>query len=520
MMWDRRNKPRYPLWAVPKMLETTAAFVLCDFWGERRRDGQQSKKPIHNNYQKQRPGFTALKHHIDRDGLLGLMPESLGLAALDVDRGDASTLIVEYPPWFVARSNRPGGIHLFYRNPHGLRFPRKWAGPQGTGGELVQGSQYVVLWHNTLAELAEALEDPLNQGGVDFGQMASALRWSTPERKTAGARDARSLPAGPPTLTATVPGSRNDDNFDALRFWAYEHWRDYSTKEDFHQELQARALAGRDSMPDVGPGPEDGEEYTEQEALASAHQVAEGVWGWFVTKERQYSKTPDFQGKSGKSGALRADSRPVSRGGQSWESWEVENPEWSWHSGRCHHVSGEECRGDPALNGDSEVQSRRRSVRTEQDAQRVKHRRQAVGRLFVLGNDVRKLAAVFGTSMRTIERDLASLEKLPSRRQARREAQSESARRQRKGPGNPPRPEGGTGLNVSGHRDTAGEEGQVQDRAGPSFTPLHPPENKDGASAYYSTGGGLPPTPRDNGLMSPPWFPGPDPPREGLSDGQ
>lgn len=519
MMGPQPDKPRYPLAAAVPMLEAGAKFVICDYWGQNRRDGQQSKKALHKGYAENRPpGFNLVKKHIDQDGLLGLMPESLGLAVLDVDRGDATILMTEFPLFLPARSNRPGRLHLFYRNPQGLRFPRKWSGPGGTSGELVQGTQYVILWNDTLRDLAEALHDPMNRGGVDFGQVASALRWATPERQ--GKPQDRILPDTAPDLARSNHGSRNTDNFDSLRFWAYSNYQQFDTREEFHAELEGRALAGRDSMPDVGPGPTGDNEYTVTEALATAASVAEGVWGWFVTKERQYSRNPENRPISGNSGALRADSRPDSRGGQSWESWEMENPQHTRHSARCHHKPGEPCRGNPALNHDSEEQRRRRACKTEEDHRRVTHRQKAAARRFVLGDDVGKLAQVFDTSRRTIQRDLAEVTRrgeLPSRREARRTAQAQQQRRQREG--NPPGREGGTGLNVSGQRVIEGEERQETDRAGPSFSPLHPPGKKDAASGYYSTEGGLTAPPRDNGLMSPPREPGSGGPGEGLSNG-
>ena len=76
-------------------------------------------------------------------------------------------------------------------------------------------------------------------------------------------------------------------------------------------------------MPDVdGPGTMKPEPYTENHALATAGQVAEGVWQVFVTKEGPHWEKYLAQRNLENSGALRADSRPVSRGGESWESLE------------------------------------------------------------------------------------------------------------------------------------------------------------------------------------------------------
>lgn len=541
-MWTRHYKPRYPLAhrcehtgrvrpTLEELLQTGVKVVICDFFGKRDRKGNQSKVALVPGFQEKRPpGFKRLKKHIDQDGLLAIIPATIGMVVLDVDRGDASTIIANYPPWFAARSNRPGRIHLYYRNPEGLRFPKEWTGPQGTGGELIQGmSGYAILWQDTMQELVEAFHDPLNRGGVDFGQVARALRWVKAERAGASSGSVRLPVDGPPDLSKVQPGDRNAGNFDALRFWAYEHWRDYSTKEDLLLELQARALAGRDSMPDVdGPGTMKPDPYTENHALQSAAQVAEGVWQVFVTREgphwEKYLASRNYE----ISGALRADSRPFSEGGQSWESSEMENPQWSRHSARCHHVSGEPCRGDPALNHDPETQRYRRSCRTDRQALEVRLRRKGVAFRSALGDDVAKMATTFGVTRRTIQRDLASIEELPSRRTARRAQQAEGERRRRHAAdearqrsGNPQGRERGEGQNVSSMGDMERERG---DTPGTGLEPpyLQSPElsfKKDAPRRYYYVGGAYGP-PHDKGLVSPTDTPGPDPPGESLSDGQ
>ena len=94
------------------VLEKGLKFVLVAPWGELDDEGKQLKKPIHKNYQKQRfgPGFQSVKDHIDRNGLLGVIPESYRCGGIDVDRGDATAIITEFPPLLVTQSQRPGGL--------------------------------------------------------------------------------------------------------------------------------------------------------------------------------------------------------------------------------------------------------------------------------------------------------------------------------------------------------------------------------------------------------------------------
>ena len=178
-MLNRPAKPEYPLRAVPVLLEAAAQVVLLVKWGELDPSGIQLKKPAHTNWQKQHPGFVAIKQHIDQSGLLGIVPDSLGLAVLDVDRGNASQIMAEFPPFFVTPSRRPGGMHIWYPNPSNHTTPRKWQGPGNSSGEVVAGpGKYAVLWHNALDDLAWQLEYlPVSIQAADFRDVVNSLSW-------------------------------------------------------------------------------------------------------------------------------------------------------------------------------------------------------------------------------------------------------------------------------------------------------------------------------------------------------
>ena len=111
---------------------------------------------------------------------------------------------------------------------------------------------------------------------------------------------------------------------------------------------------------------------------------------------------------------------------------DIGSPGQRTSSKRSPSTEEHEYRGDPALNGDSEVQRRRRGRRTALDAVRTGYRKTHVAARFRLGTPVAALAATFGCSSRTIWRDLDEAGR-PSKRQARRLLQAEDERQRRKG---------------------------------------------------------------------------------------
>lgn len=90
----------------------------------------------------------ALSHH-GGGGLLGLVPASLGMVVVDVDRGEWSAaedvMLRLGRPLVVVPSRRDGGLHLWYRA-SGPARNGQWLASDGKGGGDIRGGYgYVVL---------------------------------------------------------------------------------------------------------------------------------------------------------------------------------------------------------------------------------------------------------------------------------------------------------------------------------------------------------------------------------------
>ena len=405
------NRPIYPLAAAIQLLEHGAHLVLVARWGETKRDGTQSKRPLWRKYLRRPASFMQVKDHITGGGLLGIVPASLGRAVLDVDQGDPTPLICDYLPWFAARSQQEGRMHLWYRDDARHRRGGVWRSDNGCGGELLAGTGYVVLWGNALEDLAETLDYGDRPGQAPFAAVASALTWrdmSPPEpadtkepapkpmpepapKPGPGAAAQRRSVAAAPDLSETWPGLRNISLFDEVRLWAYRAYRNFSQYEDFAEAALQRALAGRERMPVL-------DDFEDAEAATVARSVS--VWTW--------TKKPT----------------PGKRNGNDNNSAQQE------YSPRAPATGEQEYRGDPALNADSGIQRYRRACRTRLDSIRVEHRQACIANRYVLGTPVAKLAITFGVTRRTVERDLGTAQ-LPTRRRARRKLQAQDDRRRR-----------------------------------------------------------------------------------------
>ena len=137
------------------------------------------------------------------------------------------------------------------------------------------------------------------------------------------------------------------------------------------------------------------------------------------------------------------------------------------YSPRSPATGEQQYRGDPALNADSEIQRYRRRCRTQLNAIKVEHRQACIANRYVLGTPVAKLAATFGVTRRTVERDLSTAQ-LPTRRRAKRtlQAQDDGQRRRKR---QADKANSGTGT-ITGRETTAGHSSpahETWDRAEP-----------------------------------------------------
>ena len=193
-------------------------FILC----------LEDKRPVWRSWQKLRPGLDVVMAH---DGPLGLRPWSVSTTALDVDTGDPSILIEDWPPMAVLDSRRRGGKHLYYTDTAGRGNAHFEA--YGCAGEIRSAKGYLILWHDGAGRLADALHDPVARArrwprdlfelaGVGAVTLPAAVKKPTYRYKPSDqSRQTWAAAAAALELETIKRGLRNVTLFDAVRFWAY-----------------------------------------------------------------------------------------------------------------------------------------------------------------------------------------------------------------------------------------------------------------------------------------------------------
>ena len=193
-------------------------FILC----------LEDKRPVWRSWQKLRPGLDVVMAH---DGPLGLRPWSVSTTALDVDTGDPSILIEDWPPMAILSSRRAAGKHLYYSDTTG-RGNAHFEG-YGCAGEIRSARGYLILWHDGAGRLADALHDPVARArgwprdlfelaGVGAVTLPAAVKTPAYRYKPSGqSRRTWAAAAEALELEAVHQGRRNLQLFDAVRFWAY-----------------------------------------------------------------------------------------------------------------------------------------------------------------------------------------------------------------------------------------------------------------------------------------------------------
>ena len=113
-----------------------------------------------------------LLEHVDRGGVLGITPASVGAVVVDVDDGDPDRLVANFPPRAIYQTPR-GGVHAFYQHDGPAVRQHRWVAPVfRTSGDLRHAAGgYVVLWE------PERLIDCLSRDtyAVPFADVSQAL---------------------------------------------------------------------------------------------------------------------------------------------------------------------------------------------------------------------------------------------------------------------------------------------------------------------------------------------------------
>ncbi len=253
--------PRSPE-ALTYLYDRGAHFVLC-----------RDKRPL--------SGFPWRDHTPDLDcvlahrGNVGLIPFSVGTSALDVDKGEPTQLSMFHQPLVIVPSQRPGGEHFYYRDDT-PRGNQQWSA-FGCAGEVRSSKGYLILYRDAPVLLAHALANDKAEcrfpagllehvEPVDVSKLDGVM---LDDLDTADSPQLRLLTPGAPVLELVQKGRRNLALFDAVRFWAYEAARGYTSYEDWLRAVGIRTLAENRRFP---------EPLTERHALSTGYSVA--VWTW------------------------------------------------------------------------------------------------------------------------------------------------------------------------------------------------------------------------------------------------
>ena len=199
--------------AIEHLHNRGAQFVLCD--GKHPQPGRPFKT--------YRPPLELVRDHVTGGGNLGIVPQSIGTSALDVDYGDPAELLSAHPARVAVPSRRRGGLHIYYDHDESVE-QRDWTA-YGCGGEArsKQGG-YLVLYHDACQRLAEAIDRP---GAFSFpadlwvavGEMLptvyAPLDGGAPPRPVADYE--------PAILENIAIGGRHPALYDLVRHKAYQH---------------------------------------------------------------------------------------------------------------------------------------------------------------------------------------------------------------------------------------------------------------------------------------------------------
>lgn len=148
--------------AIRRLYEAGAHFVLCN----------ANKHPIGKGWNKpgNRPRLNAVVPHIAGNGLIGIIPATVGLIAIDIDRdveASVSEITESFGPPVAMQRTPSGGAHMFYPAAKGRGGNAVWGvsteDPSKQRGELRQSYAGQVCVYD-----AQAIADALPVDGPPF----------------------------------------------------------------------------------------------------------------------------------------------------------------------------------------------------------------------------------------------------------------------------------------------------------------------------------------------------------------
>ena len=228
--------------------------------------GDTTKKvPIHQRWQLPwaTPSLEQVLHHLEQGCPVGHVPAAVGCVVLDVDESDdgGKVFMDWHPPFWDIPSRRAGGLHLYYlsRVQYGNGNWRMGR----TGGQIRSRNGFVMIWDafalaDMLAHRSMMVVTPEDQpfpaialGAKsqvprDYGMRKAPPRRQPPERRPPRqpallnthapprSREAQRPPewvlrdppshlrwVRAPNPALGIPGARNCELFDSIRFFAY-----------------------------------------------------------------------------------------------------------------------------------------------------------------------------------------------------------------------------------------------------------------------------------------------------------
>ena len=282
------------------------------------------KTPVRGrSWRRQRAGIRTLLKH---DGLLGLMPASLGLSVLDVDHATTEAgyraLLEQYPPLLSLPSRTLGRYHLYYAD----EAPRPNATFKafGCSGDVRSANGYVVLWDDAGDRLAEVLRLPWQETAAsDFpahlmnpflSKLPPRKRGRRPKGQRGSIREDELY-----NLSQIPVGHRHDALFYNLRYTAYRttRGRDYEPWET-HTITIAMDMNGKFQEP-----------LPDRQVIADARYVARWCWLNLAPHINVHDHSPELQSLRGElSGITRRQGTPLDADPEPWAALDISRRTW------------------------------------------------------------------------------------------------------------------------------------------------------------------------------------------------
>ena len=284
------------------------------------------KSPVRGrSWLRQRAGEKTLVKH---DGLLGLVPNSLELSVLDLDRVPSAAaltaLLEQYPPLLKLPSQRPDRWHLYYLDE--IPRPNGSFAAFGCSGDVRSANGYVVLWGEAGDLIAETLRQPVPSVASDFpAHLMNPYTRKPPARRRGPKPKGRNPVIRPEELynLALIPiGHRHLALFYNLRYTAYRTPRgnDYSA-----WEKQTIATALEQNLAFAAPLPE-------SKVTTDARYVARWCWEHLNPHISVHDFAPEKQALRGQlSGAARRTGTPLEHDPEPWEGLNISRRTWYNH---------------------------------------------------------------------------------------------------------------------------------------------------------------------------------------------